>query len=588
MCFRERERAREHDPFSVEYLGIDIMSDSLLSGVSGLQASQEMLDVVGNNLANASTTGYKEQNVLFQDVYYQTLQQGAGAPTGGTGGGGTNPIQVGSGVQVAAIDTNLQQGTLEQTGNNLDLAIQGKGYFVVNDGTQNLYTRAGAFTVNSNNVLVDTATGDAIQRFGNVGEATATSQGFQIAGNSNIQVPLGTGIPARATATVDLQGNLNASAAGPQAETLTTSQPFTTTAVVNNVTTTSPATAATFLDSLDGNSGPYQAGDSILISGTDANGNPVSASFDPVANSTLGDLVSAISGAFSGATASLANGNIMLQSNTTGPASLSLSLADSSTNQGGSDFGAHGFSTTTTGSNGTDVNTSIQVFDSQGTAHTLSLTLQKQANNTWNLTSSVDPSDGSVINGSVNNIRFNDDGSLQQVNGSGTGTAQISVQFNGLSTPQNIDLSFGVPSGFGGLTQFTGTSTGAATNQDGYTAGVLTNVAVDQGGIINGVFSNGQTLPIAQLALATFTNPGGLSRAGNNYSIATTSSGAAQVGAASTGGLGSIQAGALESSNVDISEQFTQLITAQRNYEVNSRTITVASQLMQDLANIIH
>src|ERR1700677_2728800 len=110
------------------------MSNILLSGVSGLNANQQMLDVVGNDLANSNTTGYKAQQIQFSDVMYQTLQSGR-APSATNGG--TNPVQIGSGVQVGQVEADLQQGALEQTGNEVDMALQGNGYFVVNDGTQN-------------------------------------------------------------------------------------------------------------------------------------------------------------------------------------------------------------------------------------------------------------------------------------------------------------------------------------------------------------------------------------------------------------------------------------------------------------------
>ncbi len=162
------------------------MSSILATGLTGLEAMQQMLNVVGNNLANSDTTGFKSQSVQFSDLLYQTLTP-ATAPTTNTGG--TDPTQVGSGVGVASITSNLQQGTLETTGNQLDMALQGNGYFVVNNGSQDLYTRAGSFGVNSLGYLVDPATGDMVQRFGIVGEGTATSPAFQTSGNDNIKIP---------------------------------------------------------------------------------------------------------------------------------------------------------------------------------------------------------------------------------------------------------------------------------------------------------------------------------------------------------------------------------------------------------------
>src|SRR5438128_4250786 len=132
------------------------MADSLLTGVSGLQAHQTMLDVVGNNLANVNTIGFKAQTAQFQDILYQTLGR---ASLDVSNLSGTNPIQVGLGVMVASISSNFSEGTLQVTGRDLDLGLQGNGFFVVNNGIQNLFTRAGAFDVNSSGFLVDPATG---------------------------------------------------------------------------------------------------------------------------------------------------------------------------------------------------------------------------------------------------------------------------------------------------------------------------------------------------------------------------------------------------------------------------------------------
>src|SRR5438309_11963161 len=118
------------------------MSDSLLIGVSGLQVHQEMLDVVGNNLANSNTVGFKAQRVRFDDLVYQSL--GAATSSSGASPGGTNPIQIGLGVRVGAIDTLNQQGSIQATGRDLDLALQGNGYFVARTTSGNVYTRDGA------------------------------------------------------------------------------------------------------------------------------------------------------------------------------------------------------------------------------------------------------------------------------------------------------------------------------------------------------------------------------------------------------------------------------------------------------------
>lgn len=548
------------------------MSSSLLAGVSGLTAAQDLLDVVGNNLANLNTTGFKTQTPLFSDLLYQTLSPASASSKGN----GTNPIQVGYGAMTSTIDTNFTQGALTTTGNPLDVAIQGQGFFLANNGTQNLYTRAGAFNIDAAGYLVDPATGYMIQRVGAVGQASATSPGFQTAGNSNIQIPMGTGIPAKETANVTLTGNLSAQAAGPQTQSLTSATPF--------QSGGSPATAATLINNLSDIQTPFAAGDSLVLQGTTATGTTVNTTVSVDPTTTLGTLIGDINTAFPGSTATLdASGNLVVTSNTTGPSKLQVSISDAAGDVGSEPWSSHAFQVTTGGAAGATVNTAIQVYDTQGTAHTLSLVFQKQANNTWNMTASIPAADGTMVNSTVSGITFNPDGSFQNVSGSGN----ISFTVNGLPTPQTVNFNFGSPNGFNGLTQFGGASSAGATAQDGYAAGTLSSVSLAQDGTINGLFTNGQTFPLAQLAIATFTNPDGLSRVGQNYFQSTINSGVPLISGGLAGNAGSIQGGALESSNVDVSLQFTQLITGQQAYEVNSRSISINNQVIQDLVNII-
>jgi flagellar hook protein FlgE len=549
------------------------MESALSSGVSGLRANQQWLDVVGNNLANLNTTGFKAQVLNFNDLVYQTTQPASQTAQGS----GTNPQQVGAGVGTSiAIDET--QGSVQSTGNSLDLALQGGGAFVVNNGTQDFYTRAGSFSVDQNNFLVDAKTGDRVQRFGTVGEATATTPGFQTAGNNGIQIPNAAGIPGQATTTVDLTGNLSASDTGPLAATLTTAQAFTAGGA--------PATGATLLNSLDGRAAPYQAGDKIVISGTDADGTAVNTTLAVSGTSTLNDLVAALNGAYTKSTASIdGSGNLVLKSNTTGPSSLSLGLADAGGNVGSANLGNHPMASTVTGKNGDTVNTSVQVFDSRGTAHDIALTFQKQVDGSWNLTAAINPQEGTMVSATVNGIQFNDNGSFRQVAG---GSPTISFQVAGLAATQTVTLSPGTTNGFGGITQFGGATSAAATSQDGFAAGFLSSLSVGQDGVVSGVFTNGRTLAVAQLATASFANPEGLNRIGNNYYTPSADSGEPQIGAAGSAGRGTIQAGSLEASNVDVSAEFTRLIAAQQGYQVNSRTITVSDNVLQELANLIH
>src|SRR5262249_1567232 len=156
---------------------------ALTSALSGLRAHQLFLDVVGNNLANASTIGFKSSRLTFADALSETLRTGS-APT--TTVGGVNPMQIGLGVQVHSNDTNEQQGVLDQTGRPLDLGIQGEGYFVLRSGTHTYYTRAGIFGLDNDAFVVDSATGYRVQDVN----------------GSDIQLPLDTLLPPKATTTI--------------------------------------------------------------------------------------------------------------------------------------------------------------------------------------------------------------------------------------------------------------------------------------------------------------------------------------------------------------------------------------------------
>jgi flagellar hook protein FlgE len=306
------------------------------------------------------------------------------------------------------------------------------------------------------------------------------------------------------------------------------------------------------------------------------------------AATTLGDVVNSVNQNFTGAKASLdTSGNFVLTANNSGPASLALTIADDANNTGATNWSNHGLTVTTAGKSGDTVTAGIQFYDSQGTAHTLSLVFQKTGNNTWNLTGAIPAGDGTLTDNLVSNITFNNNGSFSQAGGAGLGNATMTVQIAGITQPQTLAFNFGSQNGFNGLTQVGGAASAAATSQDGYGAGFLTSLSIAQDGTMNGIFTNGKTMPIAQLALASFANAGGLSRQGDNYYALTAQSGPALLGTGQSGGRGAVAQGELESSNVNISLEFTRLIIAQQGFQVNAKAITVSDQVLQALSNII-
>ena len=553
------------------------MANALTSGVSGLNAHQRMLDVIGNNLANVNTVGFKSRRVLFADLLYQT-QRPASGPNPPTVGG-SNPMQTGSGVQTAQIDMVTTQGELNQTGQPFDFAINGDGYFVVGTGQDTLYTRAGAFALDSNGRLVDPATGYEVQRHGTVGEIDGRFPSFQTPGDRGISIPLGANIPGSVTSEVEITGNLSSVSTGPQTHELTTASPL----LVGGAA----ATTGTLLNDLDSNVFAYTGGDTIEIVGFDVAGDPVNTTMNVDGTTTLGDLVNAVSSAYPDATATLdSQGNLVMTANNTGVSSMILTIVDTLGNTGGTDFGNHLMETTTEGKVADTFTSAVEIFDVRGEPHTLTLTFEKQTNNSWNLAAELTTGGGVITDGIVEGLRFNDDGSLQQVVGTGLGDSNLTIQFDSITTPQTIELDFGENNSFTGISQVATASTISHT-QDGFAPGSLQSVSIDASGMLQGVATNGNRLPIAQLAIASFRNPKGLLGQANNYLEASANSGPPEIGLGGTGNRGFVTGLQLEASNVDIANEFTQMIIAQRGFSANARTITVSDEVADELTNII-
>ena len=546
------------------------MSQTLLTGASGLLSHQRKLDVVANNLANVNTFGYKSQRILFSDLIYSTIQPA----TSGTANqfGGTNPRQAGFGVGIAQTSRNHGQGVLNPTGNAFDFAIQGSGFFVLNDG-QDVYSRAGAFSLDANGYLVDPATGAFVQRFGTVGEGADGNPQFQQPGDLSIQVPLGAGVAGRMTSEAGFTGNLPATAEPPLVEVVQTADAL----LVGGAA----ATGTDLLNNLDSNSVDYVGGDSIDISGTQVDGTPFATTLAVDGTTTVDDLLASINGQLTAATATLdTNGNIVLTADAEGEATLSLRIEDDMTNTGMTDFSAHAFLTETEGKYGDIVESTIQVFDLRGEPHDIAVSFQKMDENNWDATFSLLDGNGQWLDSSVAQIEFTEDGQFRTVNGVGLADSDIELQFDGLADPQTIAINFE------SLTHMA-TSYSLTFDQDGFPPGNLVSVNVNQDGSLDGLATNGQRIPVAQLAIASFINVQGLSAAGQNYFTETANSGVANIGTGMTGATGAVRGGQVESSNVDVALEFTQLIVAQRGFSANARTITVANEVLEELTNIV-
>ncbi len=408
------------------------MMRSMFSAISGLRAHQNWMDVIGNNIANVNTTGFKVGRVRFQDILNQTMR-GASNPTEGLGG--TNPMQIGLGVAISGIDTIHTQGALQATGRLSDLAIQGEGFFVMSDGTQQLYTRDGAFDVGVDGRLVNPSNGMYVMGWpaNDLGVVDSTRA------VGPITIPLGQQLDATMSTAIAIQGNVNAAA----------------------------ATGDTF-------------------------------------------------------------------------------------------------------------DAEVSVVDSLGFTHDLTLTFEKTGTNAWSYTYTADPADATLTN-ATGSITFTDQGTIDTVTPSGDLTATFTNGAADVVIPNGGDFS--------SLSQLSGSDSATAV-ANGSESGGLMSFAVTQTGGILGVYSNGTTKTLGQVAIATVPNPGGLSKSGANMYSPTANSGDPILGIPGGEGRGSIASGYLEMSNVDLAEQFTSTIMAQRGFQANSRVITTSDEILQELVNL--
>jgi len=560
------------------------VSFALSAGVSGLQAHQKMLDIAGNNLANVNTTAFKSTRITFAELLSETVKK-ASQPTASIGG--TNPQQMGGGTGVAGISPNMAQGNIVNTGNPLDLALEGEGYFVVSDGSQDLYTRAGAFAVDAASNLIDPTNGYLVQRIGSVGE----SDGFQTAGNSNIQVPYDVAMPAQATSEVTVAGNLSSDSTFATAQTniLTSNITYTT----GNGTT---AIGTTELDQLDQFSGTFGAATTITASGYDPSGNDLvdAAGLTVTGATTLQDVIDHLNNNVLTSTeqvASLVNGRIRITDASSGYSLSDVVFTWADNGSATLNMPAY-FEISTVG--GEEVkNVNITVFDSQGGKHVLAgAFVRTDTNNTWDLVLTSITGDITGItadNRRIRGIEFDaSNGSYSGLNSTIADTAEFVVTFaHDTANPQTIAIDLGTAGQLDGLTQFAGNSTAVARGQDGYEAGRLSTVSVNNEGIVIGAFSNGIKKNIASIQVALFQNPAALESVGGNYYNSSANSGEPVATQALTGGAGSIHGGSLEKSNADMATEFVNMIQAQNGFQANARTIRVANDILRELTNII-
>ncbi|HHW10185.1 MAG TPA: flagellar hook protein FlgE [Firmicutes bacterium] len=398
------------------------MMRSLYAGVTGMQSQQMLMDVIGSNIANVSTVGYKSARVCFADLLNQTIR-GASATT--------NPMQIGTGVRVGAVNTLYHQGSMQASENELDLGIVGKGFIVLQDGDNRLYTRAASLSFDAEGYLVHTATGLRVL-----------------------------GWRAQADGTINIGTPLAALRAG-QGEQM-------------------PPTASTGI-TFDG-------------------------SFD----------------------ARLADGEKLFRE--------------------------------------------VTVIDGAGRGHSLVMEFTRISATQWNW--NLTAQDGTAIGNGA--ITFDGDG---KVTAGGQATVVVAMDDRTNDLPLNLDFST--------ILQVGGDSSVAGYQIGGMKAGNLYDVSIDEKGILYGIYDNGVTRALGQVALAIFANQEGLERKGNNLFAATMASGEADTKAAAGVGRGLFSPRSLEMSNVDLSREFVSMIISQRAFQANSRVVTTTDELLQEVVNLV-
>ncbi len=571
--------------------------NSLFAGVSGLRNHQAMMDVIGNNIANVNTIGFKGSRVTFSDTFNQFVKAGTN-PTDTSGG--TNSFQVGLGMKINSIDRNWNQGTFERTGITTDMALQGPGMFVLKSNGETFYSRAGAFTFDATGKLVNSQNGAVVQ--GKV----ANESGVVPPGNNleDIIVDTNLKIPAVATQTINWGGNLKNDSDLTRSELVT---------VRGNLRDVTYDPLSPTVDSTDTKIYNTFGEEFVLrMNYTQIADNQYNISYeifeesDPATILASGDFEDAAS---PGTPATVefvddGSGNYYID-----PAGATAALFDGTNNRitaaalgtpaGDIDFTfdisniTNNTTTSTLGASADGnrepniVSGSVTVFDSLGTSHQVTLQFTKLADDgTWAWAATVPGT--STFNGNdvvqSGTLQFNADGTLDPAN---IIPAQPKLPFTPSGGANVMDISLDFGSGFSGVTQTNSSSVVSALSQDGSASASLSNLNIDQYGNIMGIFTNGDSRTFAQIMVATFPNLNGLISQGDNLYSAYANAGDPRIGELGEETSTTVQSGALEQSNVDLSEEFTRMIVSQRGFQANARVITTADMLLQEITNLI-
>lgn len=602
------------------------MMRSLYSGVSGLKTHQIKMDVIGNNIANVNTVAYKSQSITFTELMYQTTQKASG-PNAATGGAGKNAKQIGLGVTSGAINTAITaQGSTQNTGNAFDLKITGESFFVVSNGSGNYFTRDGSFYVDAAGNLAMSSTGYNVMGWlpdATTGEIVQDSvKKLQILSAENLVSNPQATTQGRITGIIDRNDSNVLSATGKAMNfSFYDNLGYTYNARFNMKATDEKGVYILSLaDVLQGKDSILDDFDASIFTGTNSDGSAVNAAkknsysvvdgYKIAADGTLTlEPPQTITGATTNPVATIKPSDFLgsdgkLKDSTDNTLALANAYASAFGFTSIEDFlnltvDVGSVSGSVTNSTPTNIGSILMsggtytgtepVSDTDPTLKTENLFVPSADGKSYTL----DVDGFSAPAGtSIKVVYDQEDGTLTGLNGSGQITS-----FNFLLTPKNsgenpfeqitIDMSASLN------LNNEKTSTIGATYGDkdgkgsGCALGAMTGVSIQNNGMIYGAYDNGQTRLLGQIAVANFSNAAGLEKAGDNLYAATLNSGEFDgIGVDVTMDGGSMSTGVLEMSNVDLSSEFTELITTQRGFQANSRIITVSDTLLEELVNL--
>jgi flagellar hook protein FlgE len=533
--------------------------------LSGLEADTVSLNTIGNNLANLNTTAYKGQTTSFEDLFYQQI---------GESGSG-DPIQVGAGTQVSGTSTDFSEGTIlpDTNTNTSDMALDGNGFFLVQQNGQQSLTRAGNFQVANNGSLM-TQDGASVLGYPVVNVPANATQNFSVTANLSSGAAVGDTL----SSPVQVFDSLGQSQTATVTYTNTAPNTWSYSVSLPAADSSAPPVTGTLSFNAAGVASVSQS--NISFSGLTDGAANLSMTWNPsgLSNTTAASLN--ISSTQDGNAAT--NGVVDVNVN---PQAITLPVGSTQGAEATQNISA----TVNLNSNaavGTTFTTPIQVFDSLGQSHQATITYDKTGTNTWGYSVTLPAGDatGTPVN-NTGTLVFDSNGNLTSPTGvvNGITFPGLADGASNLTFNWNLNGSGSTPT----VTQLASANTNGTVNQDGFTSGNYTGFTVDPSGVIQAQFSNGNTQTIGQVAVASVANEQGLVAVGGNNFQTTAASGQAVAGVAGAGGRGTVDDGALEQSNVDISTEFSDLIVAQRAFEANSKTVTTFDTISQDVIGMI-